>query len=314
MGTFFEAEIRVAESRRDSAETWLDWARKETARLEKIYSRHDPESEISRLNAWAAGEVGTETSISKELESILLLAVALNTETSGRFDPSIGPLVELWTEAARRGSAPNASELARARALVGLDGFVSTARGRVELRREGTRLDLDGFSKGFVLDHLREDFERAFPDTPALFSLGQSSVVAIGSPAATEAGWRLRLRSRAGEPAFLGDLVLRDEALSVSSSLGSVLEIDGETYSHVLDARTGRPIRSRSEAVVVGPSAAAADAWSTALLVAPLESDGADLPARGFEARIEFEGGGGLSTPGWREAAGIASEGSRTGS
>jgi hypothetical protein len=86
--------------------------------------------------------------------------------------------------------------------------------------------------------------------------------------------------------------VLRDRALSVSSSQGGTIEIGGRRLSHVVDPRVGRPVPGLVEAVVVGARAAQVDAWSTALLVAggtkgELRAGLAALEAEGLEAWIE---------------------------
>ena len=98
----------------------------------------------------------------------------------------------------------------------------------------------------------------------ALLSFGQSSAWAIGAPPGLE-GWRLL--ARAPDGGFAGILTLRDDALSVSGSLGQWTEIEGRRYGHVLDPRSGEPLVRRREALVVTPSATLAEALSKALLV-----------------------------------------------
>ena len=50
MGTFFEADLRVRPDQAELARNSLEWARVEIARLEGVYSRHDPDSAVSALN------------------------------------------------------------------------------------------------------------------------------------------------------------------------------------------------------------------------------------------------------------------------
>jgi len=62
-----------------------------------------------------------------------------------------------------------------------------------------------------------------------------------------------------GDAAGLGGALLRDQAVS-----GSGTEVKG---GHVLDPRTGKPARGHPAAWVIAPSAAVADALSTAFMV-----------------------------------------------
>ena len=106
MGTFFEADLRIPSSQAKTAQDWLRLARAEISRLERVYSRHDPNSELSRLNRFLAGAVGAATRLGPDLAALLEDAQRLRHATGGAFDISIGPLVKLWREAARQGWEP----------------------------------------------------------------------------------------------------------------------------------------------------------------------------------------------------------------
>ena len=54
--------------------------------------------------------------------------------------------------------------------------------------------------------------------------------------------------------------------MSVSAVWGKSFEAEGKVYGHVLDPRTGQPVRGAVLAAVVLPSATETDALSTALL------------------------------------------------
>jgi thiamine biosynthesis lipoprotein len=170
--------------------------------------------------------------------------------------------------------------------------------GAFDVAIDPSMLDLDATSKGAVLDHLRTSFAARFPGAAALFSFGQSSIVAIGDPDGQ--GWRLALQSRDPGRGFLGAVRLRDQALSMSSTLGWVEEAESSVGSHIIDPRTGRPIVGVIEAVVVSDSAMYADGWSTALLVAGRIPEGLEArPRDDFEAMLIDESGIVYRTLGW---------------
>jgi thiamine biosynthesis lipoprotein len=122
----------------------------------------------------------------------------------------------------------------------------------VRFTRRGLSLDLGGIAKGHALD-CAADLLRAHGVESALLHGGTSSVVAIGAPPDAP-GWRVALGPRPGAETAL----LMDEALSVSSI---------DLRAHIVDPRSGEPVRRHGLVVVRGPSARLADAWSTALLV-----------------------------------------------
>lgn len=308
MGTFFEVEVRVAASQRESARSWIRASRVEIARLERVYSRHDPSSELSRLNLWLSSEARDSfpDPLGPELSQILNEAREVSLATGGAFDVGVGGLVETWAEAddstgrpTRRAIEDVLMRLAvlRSRADKAQAEEVSSPDRKLESAAP-VSFDLDGLSKGAVLDRLRLSFVSRFPDGAALLSFGESSIVAIGAP--DEEGWRLVLQSSDPARGRIGDITLRDQALSMSSSRGHVYEIGGQVYSHVINPGTGEPVRGLVEAVVIAESAMLADAWSTALVVRKQipEADAPGVP-KGFEALLIEADGKKSQTPGW---------------
>ena len=261
MGTFFEIEVRVRKSRSSAVLDWVENSRAAVARYEKIYSRHDETSEVSQLNRRLIRDVGEPAA------------------------PSVSRASEVSEELF--GLIRLAEELGRA------------TNGAFDIRVNPERIDLDAISKGWVLDRLREDFVAQFPAASALLNFGQSSIIAIGDPDGR--GWRLALESRDPTRSALGTVVLRNQALSMSSSMPpSELDPDETRTSHVIDPRSGRPVSGRVEAIVVSVSAAHADAWSTSLVVMGGLPDEAARTDSGFFEALWVDGAGSISrTPSW---------------
>ena len=306
MGTFFDADLRVRPGDVAEARAWLDETRREIARLERIYSRHDPESQVSRLNdQLAAASILREPArIEPELEAILFEAIEVWEGSGGAFDPTIGPLIDAWKTAAERSAWPSLAVLREAKRRVGSGGLLMPGGGVLEVTVRGMRIDLDGLSKGVVLDRLAQEFRERFPLGAALLSLGESSIHAIGDPEGRPVGggWRLEVRSRNEAGTRLATILLRDRAMSASSSVGSLREIAGERVSHVIDPRIGGAVGGTVEAIVVAERAGLADGWSTALLVLGAQRDAMRLVARAEIEAYVFESGGRIaSTAGWEE-------------
>lgn len=264
-------------------------------RLEAGMSRHDAASDVSRLNR-AAG--GAPLPVDPAVADILRQALHYAQLTRGAFDVTVGPLVALWTRAAERDALPEPEALERARARVAADGIELHADGRVALR-SGTSLDLGGLAKGYALDRALSLLE-APRVASALLNFGQSSSWAVGAPPGA-AGWRLLVRAPGG--GFAGVITLRDQALSVSGSLGQWSEIGGRRFGHVLDPRSGWPLTRRRQALVVAPSASLAEALSTALLVLG-EQEGIALVAAqpGCAGLLLDADGQRWATPSWVRA------------
>jgi thiamine biosynthesis lipoprotein len=296
MGTVLEIQLCAPD--RASGERLLAAAFARVASLERSFSTFDPDSELSRVNR-AAGSGPAQ--VSPELARLAADSLALSAETQGSFDPSVGPLVALWREAGRTGQLPGAPALAEARARIGREvAHADTVAHTLELRVPGAALDFGGIAKGWTLDRLVEDL-RAAGVTRALLSFGDSSVAALGS-APNADGWGLALTDAAGGVG--GTVLLRDQSLSISGSLGQFTEIDGRRYGHVIDPRSGAPLERERIAAVLASDGARAEAFSKALLILGEREGTALLEASPDAQGILLEADGGSSeTRGWRVAS-----------
>jgi len=295
MGTVLEIAIEGLDPQ--PAARVLDELYDEALRLDRLLSIYDPESEISRINR-TAGHGNQQ--VDPEVVEILKLSIAYSELTRGAFDVTIGPLIDLWMEAADRNAPPTTAELAAARQRVGVDRISAVSRDGVSLAEKGMKLDLGGIAKGYALDRMLPLLERHGIES-ALLNFGQSSTWAVGAPAGS-AGWRLLVRGPEGR--FAGLITLRDQALSISGSQGQWVEIGGRRYGHILDPRSGEPLMRARQAIVVSHSAVLAEALSLALLVLDAETGLALVAAEPGCEGLLIEGGGVLrSTPGWEAAA-----------
>jgi thiamine biosynthesis lipoprotein len=152
-------------------------------------------------------------------------------------------------------------------------------------------LDLGGIAKGYALDVAARNF--ALPGVNSgLLDLG-GTVYAWGTP--PEGEWVVAIRDPLLPDGTMGTLTLSHRALSTSAVYENSFTIDGVTYGHILDARTGRPADTDViSASVLSDSATEADALSTAFFVAGSQATGTMLlRARRIEALMLVNGSDG---------------------
>ncbi len=269
------------------------------SRLDTLLSTFSPDSPVSRLNARAGR--GAEV-VPPEVTDLLSLSLSYWQTTDGTFDITVGPLMALWRQAVATRVLPSPTAVQQARTRVGSEKIKLSSDGRVSLTRPGMVIDLGGIGKGYALDRLTGLLrERGL--SQALLDFGQSSLWALGAPPDAE-GWRLLVQQPDG--GTVGIITLRDQALSVSASLGQTFEVNGNRYGHVIDPRSGEPLRRDLLACVIAPNAMQAEALSKALLILG-EHEGITLLQRfpAVEGLLVEVGGQRWMTSGWasKEAA-----------
>jgi thiamine biosynthesis lipoprotein len=261
------------------------------ARVDARFSTWREDSELSRFN-------GSRTTgwhpVSEETVRLVAEARDVSKRTRGAFDPSVAPLVGLWGfgAAGAQPLPPSAPALARARARVGLASLaLREAPPALEKRAPELALDLSGIAKGHGVDAVAERLA-ALGATRFLVEIGGE--LRCGGAGPRGGGWRIAIeRPRPGPTALHRVLTLRDVALATSGSYRNFATVGGERRPHVLDPRSGEPIRHDLVSVsVLAARASRADAFATGLLVLGPEQGPALAAREGLAALfvVEHEG------------------------
>ena len=262
--------------------------------LEDQMSVYRPNTELSQLNRVAASR---PVQVEERLFELLCLAREIWCETDGCFDPTSGPLIALWRQCRKEVRLPTEAELAERLALVGMPhvGFsdapvhTSPARERgneteavnpslarracigdtIVFDRAGAELNLGSIGKGYALDRAAEILVE-HELTEWLLHGGHSSVVARGGHNDMP-GWPVGMRNPLLPQRRLGTILLRDQALATSGTAVQHFRFEGQRYGHIIDPRTGWPTDAMLSVTVLAPTAAEADALSTAFFVGGVE-------------------------------------------
>ncbi len=227
----------------------------------------EADSDLSRFNRAPAG---SWHALPAEFFTVLHSAFAWAQASGGAWDPTVGPLVDLWGFGPRpdplaphRAAVPGAAALAAARARVGFGRIALDAPARRALQPGGAHLDLCGIAKGYAVD-LAAQALAGLGFTDFLVEVGGElrarGVRPGGQP------WRVAVDAVAGLPARV--LALRDQAVATSGDHWHAFEHGGRRYSHTIDPRSGEPVRHALASVtVLHAECMQADALATLLTV-----------------------------------------------
>jgi len=262
MGTTFRIIMYTTDSLEAANAAQLAFGAIDT--LNATMSDYSLESELSRLSATS----GTDTwvKVSNDLWEVLKLAKAYGEQTQGAFDPTIGPLVQLWRRARRKNILPDTSQINEAQQAVGCQHIhMDSANQQVKLVKPDMRLDLGGIAKGYAVDRALMRLKDKGISSALVDGGGD---IAIGDPPPHLEGWDIGLEmvDREGQ---LGRFTMQVSHCAVATSGDTYrsVEIDGITYSHIIDPKTGLGLTIRRKVTVIAPNGTAADAMASAVSV-----------------------------------------------
>jgi thiamine biosynthesis lipoprotein len=226
-------------------------------------------SEVSRLNSSAAERA---VEVESRLFDLLEFAADLTRQTYGAFDIATGALTKAWGFYRREGRVPTPAERAGAMAQTGIR-FVVLDRDRRTVRylRQGLEINLGGIGKGYALDRAAQRLMHQFGVNSGLLHGGRSSVRAIGAPPGQPRGWPIAIRRPSDNDRHVGTLYMDNAGLGTSAATFQHFDYNGRKLGHLLDPRTGWPAEGVEQVTVTAPSAAEADALSTAFFVLGVE-------------------------------------------
>ncbi len=238
------------------------------AAINKSMSTYDPTSEISRFNAITTAN--GSFSPSADLLDVLQVAAELHRLTDGAWDGTLDPLVNLWGFG-RKGAVsqvPDEREIRQALNHVGFDRIGLDPSGIISKKDPFVTLDLASIAKGFGVDAIA----RLLGDNGFLHFLVEigGEVYARGRRKDGKA-WRVGINRPDKEAAFndvYEAVLLTDRAMATSGDYRIFFQVDNQSYAHILDPRTGRPVTNGVvSATVVAANCTVADGLATALMV-----------------------------------------------
>lgn len=235
MGTL--AEIRLEAASGAHASVAASAAFSEIRRLEKIFSAHDPESELSYVNRHAAD---VPVPVSADMWALARAAIRYSRATAGSVDVTVGPLVR----------DPKSSL-----SCVGSDKLLADPRRRtIRFTMPHMQMDFGGFAKGYAASRAAGVLHK-WEISSALINLGGSSIVTM--PGGCH--WLVGIADPA-EPQRYAAILIANPGTSISCS---------GTYerAHIFDPRTGERMSGSRSVVAITKSPLLGEVLSKTMLI-----------------------------------------------
>lgn len=222
-------------------------AQGEALRIERKFSRYRDDSVVARLHA----SRGAAVTVDDETADLIDFAAHCHAASGGLFDITSGVLRQAWRFDGGS-SLPDAALVESLRRRVGW-ARVRWQRPKLTLP-EGMELDLGGIGKEYAVDRTLA-LLRAETAAPLLVNFGGD--LAVSGPRRDGSAWAVGIDNpsaateRGTADNAAGVLALSAGALATSGDARRFLLAAGVRYGHILDPRTGWPVRGAPRSVTV---------------------------------------------------------------
>lgn len=224
-------------------------------------------SELVDINN-AAGHHAVK--VSSATYRLVKQAVLISQERFG-FNVAIGPLVNLWRIGFTDAHRPTNDEIDDARRLTNVAQIALNDQERsVFLRQRGMQIDLGALAKGQIADDITELWQSHGVKSGQI-NLGGSNIVLLGStPDQKRQLWRIGIQEPAqNDQQYVMTVGLPACSVGTSGVYERFLNDGGNIYHHILDDRTGFPLKTDLlSATVFTQTALASEKWSSKMFFA----------------------------------------------
>lgn len=234
-------------------------------RLDRTLSNYRPDSDIQRFNAMkttAPVEVGTE------IVELVEAARDVSHASRGCYDLTVKPLFDLWGFAGGSLTVPTPATLQRQLRHVGFGKLKTPTPNELRKTDPLIHVDLSSIAQGYSVGRIASVVEAAGIKN-YLVEIGGELQTRGHKPGGSP--WRIGVeRPLPGGHSVQNTLTIHQDApvaVMTSGTYRHYFDAKGKRYTHVLDARTGKPVTHNTVSVtVIDDNPTMADAWSTALL------------------------------------------------
>ncbi len=260
MGTYFE--LRMASHTLGAlalAERSFDLVDE----LEMQMTIYRDDSSIARLNMTYHDR---PVVLEPQLYNLIKLAKTIHNATEGAYDITTGALSRAWGFVQGPKRVPTNEELRYAMSRTGMKRLIFNDEEKtIRSTDPGVEINLGSIGKGYAIDRVAQLFKNHPWPTSGLIHGGRSSLYALGTqPGTLFDPWTIALHNPLNPDLPLVEMKLQDQALGTSGGTFQSFESEGRSYGHIIDPRSGIPPIGPLSVTVIAPTAAEADALSTA--------------------------------------------------
>lgn len=227
-------------------------------------SNWDPQSEVSRINTSTSAETHQ---LSAGLSHVMQAAEFVRDASLGRFDTTVGPLVELWGFGATgsRSHVPTEDAVAQSLSRVGHGNTLQIGDGTLRKTSLDAQIYLAAIGKGYGADRVGAALQE-LGISDFMVEIGGDLYASGRNPQGGQ--WQIGIEAPQTWTRGVMQVVgISDLGMASSGDYRNYFEQDGQRFSHVIDPTTGRPITHRTaSATVLAENGMLADAWATAML------------------------------------------------
>ncbi len=260
MGVDFEFTV-MAESRKKGV-FYIDKAIEETQRVEDLISSWKSTSQTSKITENAGIK---PVKVNKELLQLIKRSKRISELTDGFFDISYASVDKIWYFNKPMPHLPDSATVQKSvRKINYKDIVINEKESTVFLRKKGMKIGFGAIGKGYVAEKVKS----------LLIHLGaKAGLVNAGGDLTTwgthpfTKKWHIQIADPNGVLKNAGKFDLLNSSVVTSGNYAKYIEFNAKRYAHIINPKTGWPVKGLKSVSVFCKNTELADALATSIFV-----------------------------------------------
>ena len=257
MGTVLS--VIYAGGKNEAAENAL---REDAKTVEAELSYYKDSSFVSILNREAHKK---EIAVPAHICELIEKSLEFGTLSGGFFDITYKSTGVLWENSGNK--IPDEKTIEEKQRFVGGDKvFVNCSENKIKFAAEGVKIDLGGIAKGYAIDRAAGILKKQGIEN-FIVNYGGDMMI-CGNKAGKP--WAVGIRNPDNNSEILKKIEFDSGCRGVATSgdYERFFVVEGQTFSHIMNPKTGHPVKNSRSVTVIGENAVSADVAATAVSVA----------------------------------------------
>ena len=260
MGSRFE--LTAVSPDQDKAMKAIESGIEEIKRIEKLISSWDTNSQTSEVirNAGVKPVI-----VDQELFNLIRRSLKISNLTHGAFDISYASMDKVWYFDGRMKELPDSSVVKASVAKINYKNIILNPEKRtVFLKEKGMKIGFGAIGKGYAANKALNIMSKMGLSGALVNASGD--LISWGKDEGDK-DWKIGIVNPKQKGKVFSWLNINETAVVTSGNYEKFVTLNGQRYSHIIDPRTGYPVKGLSSVSIICPNAELADALATSVFV-----------------------------------------------
>ena len=260
MGVDFEFAV-VAVSK-EKAAYYLDEAYNEVIRVENVISSWKSHTQTHTINSNAGLQA---VKVDKELWSLIFRSKRISNLTDGYFDISFASIDKIWYFHKELTEIPDSLRIRKSVEKIDYKKIILDKESQsVFLKEKGMKIGFGAIGKGYVAEKVKQKLESLGVKAGLVNASGD--IRCWGDHPVTKT-WKIAITNPKKDASPLAWFELHNAAVVTSGNYEKFASINGKKYTHIINPKTGWPVKGLQSVTIFCNNAELADALATAVFV-----------------------------------------------